>query len=442
MYAGPNSKNRQRPAISCWLVQDAASGWVVLQAALAGARQSSLGETMLVDAGGVRVAVAGSGNARSLSADALPRRVSRLSEPAELYLETSNEAVRVAPAWRPLGALGWGCDRGGMTVQSPRFGSWQTRWSRSELRIVRRKDAGPAAGWAIDADPAPHPDAKGALQFGIYARFGIYAELTVKDNHGSATQRLRWIEPGTFLMGSPDDEPGYFDDEGPQHEVTISKGFWLFDTPCRQALWQAVMGENPSYFKDPDRPVEQVNWDDVQAFLKRINALVPGLDLVLPTEAQWEYACRAGTETAIYSGNLEILGECNAPALDAIAWYSGNSGVDFDLEYGVDSSDWPAKQYPHTRAGIRRVGSKEPNAWGLYEMHGNVWEWCADHWHGAYAGGDAWIDADAEAGAYRVLRGGSWINYARYVRSAYRDALVPGYRNYYLGFRCARVQQS
>ena len=269
---------------------------------------------------------------------------------------------------------------------------------------------------------------------------GIFAGFTV----GGVHQRLRWIPPGRFLMGSPEDEPGRYDDEGPQHEVTLANGFWLFDTPCTQALWQAVMGENPSQFRSPDRPVETVSWDDVQTFLERINGLVPGLGLSLPSEAQWEYACRAGTQTALYSGPIEIRGQNNAPALDPIAWYGGNSGVGFDLAEGYDTSDWPEKQHPHTQAGTRVVGLKAPNRWGLYDMLGNVWEWCADPWHQSYDGapqdGSAW--QQPEAGASRVLRGGSWFDPARGVRSAYRSHGHPGRRRGSLGFRCARVQEA
>jgi len=200
------------------------------------------------------------------------------------------------------------------------------------------------------------------------------------------------------------------------------------------------MGENPSYFRSPERPVEQVSWEEVQEFLQRIEERIPGLGLVLPTEAQWEYACRAGTPTATYAGDLEILGDHNAPLLDAIAWYSGNSGVGFELDNGRDSSNWPEKQYPHERAGTRPVGLKEPNAWGLYDMLGNVWEWCTDGQR-PY-GSESVTDpiGPTKVGAERVLRGGSWYYDARYVRSACRSADDPGIRSAYFGFRCARVQ--
>jgi len=130
--------------------------------------------------------------------------------------------------------------------------------------------------------------------------FGAWANFRIDD----VEQRLRWIPPGRFSMGSPEEEEGRYDDEGPRHEVHISRGYWLFDTPCTQELWQAVRGTNPSEFQGAEHPVENVSWEDCQGFIEALNARLPGLGLRLPTEAQWEYACRAGTETARYAEDL------------------------------------------------------------------------------------------------------------------------------------------
>ncbi len=265
-------------------------------------------------------------------------------------------------------------------------------------------------------------------------RYGIWVELTVDE----VRQHLRWIVPGKFKMGSPRDESGRFDSEGPQHQVAITEGYWLFDTPCTQALWEAVMGDNPSYFKSPRRPVEQVSWDDCQQFVQRLNERIPGLKLGLPSEGQWEYACRAGSETATYAGALEIVGERNAPALDPIAWYGGNSGIDFELENGDDSTDWKEKQYEHTKAGTHPVGQKQPNQWGLYDMLGNVYEWCKDGQRD-YTNNDE-RDPLGPEGGERVFRGGCWFNAARSPRCAFRYAFDPDDHYSFLGFRCSRVQ--
>ena len=127
-------------------------------------------------------------------------------------------------------------------------------------------------------------------------------------------------------MGSPSDEWGRFDNEGPQRGATLTGDFWLFETPCTQAFWQAVTGTNPSRFQSPDRPVETVSFEDVATFLEKINAMVPGLKLELPSETQWEYATRAGTTTATYNGDLAEDGATQRRVLDPIAWWSGNSG--------------------------------------------------------------------------------------------------------------------
>jgi formylglycine-generating enzyme required for sulfatase activity len=200
------------------------------------------------------------------------------------------------------------------------------------------------------------------------------------------------------------------------------------------------MGKNPSRFQSPTRPVEQVSWHDVQDFLKRINDRIASLDLTLPSEAQWEHACRAGTETAIYTGALDILGENDAPALDPIAWYGGNSGVDFDLDNGYDSSNWPEKQYPHTRAGTRPVKLKRPNPWGLYDMLGNIWEWCQNSVRGYDENAQTNPIGSLKAVASYAVRGGCWITSAYNVRAACRGRISPDGRRDHIGFRCARVR--
>ncbi len=239
---------------------------------------------------------------------------------------------------------------------------------------------------------------------------GLYAEIAV----GAVRQRFRWIAPGTFRMGSPADEPERRDNEE-QHEVTLTCGYWLADTACTQALWKEVMGDNPSRIADDARrPVETVSWNDVQRFLVALNQRVEGLSARLPSEAEWEYACRAGTTTPFSFGAHITPEQVN---------YNGN--------------------YPYAggRKGLNRettvaVASLPANAWGLYEMHGNVWEWCADR-YGVYPTTPQRDPPGAASGAARVLRGGSWLNVGRRVRSARRDHIEPGLRYDDVGFRLA-----
>lgn len=259
-----------------------------------------------------------------------------------------------------------------------------------------------------------------------------------------AVYRFHWIPAGTFMMGSPETEPGHSASEV-QHLVTISQGFWMGETPVTQALWTAVMRSeaNPARFKDPNRPVERVSWHDAQRFLNTLNQHHPDFTMALPTEAQWEYACRAGSTEATYAGPITIVGEKNAPVLDAIAWYGGNSGLEYDLhEYG-DSSSWGEKQYPHTRAGTRKVGMRRRNGWGLQDMLGNVGEWCLDYYHESYGRPlsveKAAIDPKGPSeGSERVLRGGSWYSHAAKVRAAHRYHNIPSLRVGGVGFRLAR----
>ena len=180
-----------------------------------------------------------------------------------------------------------------------------------------------------------------------------------------------YIPPGNFMMGSPLDEPGRDDDEI-RHRVTLTRGFYLQTTEVTQGQWRAVMGFNPSNFKScgDDCPVETVTWQHVQAFIQGLNRREGGSRYRLPTEAEWEYACRAGSNTAIYTGHLRILGKRNAPALNAIAWYGGNSCI--DCPGGRHCSDWKEKRYSCSKYGPHPMGRKGPNALGLYDMLGNV----------------------------------------------------------------------
>ncbi|MEW6218738.1 MAG: formylglycine-generating enzyme family protein [Thermodesulfobacteriota bacterium] len=244
-------------------------------------------------------------------------------------------------------------------------------------------------------------------------QYGLFADWVYQ----GVTQRFRWIPPGQFRMGSPEDEPERWQDEGPRHEVLLTEGLWLADTACTQAMWQTVMGKNPSRFQGADRPVEKVSWNDVQRFLERINREWPGLELRLPSEAEWEYACRAGTETPFPFGTTITPEQVN---------YDGN------------------RPYAGGEKGLYRqetvaVQALPANAWGLYQMHGNVWEWCAD-WYGAYPAGPVIDPAGPERGTERVLRGGCWIFYARRCRSALRYWFGPGSRFVITGFRLARGQ--
>ena len=221
--------------------------------------------------------------------------------------------------------------------------------------------------------------------------------------------RFAWIPPGSFVMGSPEGEPGRYDDESPQHLVRFAGGFWMQTTPVTQAQWQAVMGNNPSYFKGvgSDAPVERVSWNDVQEFIQKLNSTTKETQFRLPTEAEWEYACRAGTTTKYYFGDDQDL-------LQKYAWHDTNS-----------------------KGTTHPVGQLIPNTWGLYDMHGNVWEWCQDHWSDTYeeVNANGVVRSALNDTETRVIRGGSWYANARNCRAANRRWFTPSNRNGDLGFR-------
>jgi formylglycine-generating enzyme required for sulfatase activity len=204
-----------------------------------------------------------------------------------------------------------------------------------------------------------------------------------------------WVPPGSFQMGS---ESGQVD-EKPVHRVTIGAGFYLGKYEVTQAQWQAVMGHNPSYFKGHNLPVEQVSWDDAALFVAKLNAQKDGYTYRLPTEAEWEYACRAGT-TGDYAGDL-----------DALAWYGNNSGrarLDAAEMARIDVQNY-YKRLMENGGQTHPVGSKLPNAFGLFDMHGNIWEWVQDYYSdGYYAQSPSTDPKGPEGGSQHVVRGGSW----------------------------------
>jgi len=323
------------------------------------------------EAGSPIAVIGGRGSALFIDGEGVPASGSLvLSDRSEhIAIDSGDERVVLGKSGCPAGMRGIGRDGEGLFVET------------SEGRRIT---------WPTWADRL------GLDEFGVYAEFGI----------GSVKQTMRLIQPGTFLMGSPETEDGRFDDET-QHEVTLTRAFWLADTACSQALWTSVVGENPSHFSDdPECPVETVSWEDVATFFRRLEHRYPDLALRLPTEAEWEYACRAGTTGAF--------------------WFGDRISTDY-VNYGnkVERTS-PVRALP-------------ANPWGLFHMHGNVWEWCGD-WSAPYSGHAAKDPVGPSTGAYRVVRGGSWFSVARNARAADRLAVHPSYRSHDLGCRFARGQ--
>jgi formylglycine-generating enzyme required for sulfatase activity len=263
-----------------------------------------------------------------------------------------------------------------------------------------------AAGWVCRASAAPRHTwrpAKAQLQ----AAKKIGRPVTITNSIG---MKFGLIPAGSFVMGSPPDEPKRFEDEGPRHRVIISRPFYLQMTEVTQAQYRAVMGRNPSYRRGCDRcPVETVTWQDAREFIRRLNAREKTDKYRLPTEAEWEYACRAGGGSAYHFGD-------DASRLGEFAWYWKNCG---------------RKTHP--------VGQKRPNGWGLYDLLGNVSEWCSD-WYGKYyyRNSPTQDPKGPSSGRYRVLRGGAHRGDPPTMRSACRDRNYPTSQYSLYGFRVVR----
>lgn len=230
-----------------------------------------------------------------------------------------------------------------------------------------------------------------------------YSEPEIRLTNGVGMEFV-YIEPGSFVMGSPSSEPGRYSNEIP-HRVTLTKGYYLQTTEVTQGQWRHVMGDNPSHFSEcgDDCPVERVSWHDAQDFIGKLNQIEGHGMLRLPTEAEWEYASRAGSGTPYADGNT----------LDEMGWYRDNS-----------------------EGQTHRVGQKKANAWGLHDMHGNVWEWCAD-WKGGYSSNPVADPKGPASGTDRILRGGGWLSGAKFCRSAVHSGGAPDSRLTNLGFRIA-----
>ncbi len=312
------------------------------------------------------------------------------------------------------------------------------QWSRRKILTgLGLVTMGGVAGIKIFAQPSSTPT--------IPTIFSKLTPLTEELPYGVKLTMVG-LPAGKFVMGSPQSDSGARKNESPQHEVTISS-FAIGKYPVTQAQWQAVMGHNPSYFKgwfNRNYPVEMVSWNDCQELCRRLSKLTGNI-YRLPSEAEWEYACRAGTTTRYYFGDYEAQ-------LGDYAWYGDNSGDDvlnvrkiyitqMNLIHKVGVGYY-TQHLRNNNCRTHPVGQKKPNPWGLYDMHGNVWEWCEDGWHNNYDGaptdGSAWNDNHFQESS-RVLRGGSWYTTPYYCRSACRASINRGKNDGHYGLRLVLV---
>ena len=292
-----------------------------------------------------------------------------------------------------------------------RFTKAEQTWLKAEQQYAKARRLHAEA----QTRPVPAWARVSESQINAAAAAGVAPAMGVDLGRGVRI-KLVYIPPGAFLMGSPPRERHRSEDEGPEHRVTFTRGIYMGIHEVTQAQWQAVMDTNPACFKGGRRPVEMVSWDDCQAFIRKLNSRGSG-NFRLPAEAEWEYACRAGTSTPFHFGATITTNQAN---------YDGNYA------------------YARGPKGVHRkqttvVGSFPYNAWGLYDMHGNVWEWCADwydsHW---YRRSPATDPGGPAAGSARLLRGGSWYSQPRECRSANRNGLGAEYRSWFCGFRVVR----
>ena len=315
-----------------------------------------------------------------------------------------------------------------------------TRWPAAQSTLEYRVNWGDGTTYETPADPSSMShtyDTAGAYTIDVIVKdqdlMADRVQLQIVTGIGAGQSEtltlpgnvpldMVWCPPGTYMMGRYAGEQDSFSDESAQHQVTLTKGLWLGKYEITQAQWKAVMGSNPSTFQGDaygntdNRPVETVSWNDVQTFITSLKALLPGKDFRLPTEAEWEYACRAGNRVPpvrYYWGN-----DSSYAQIVDYAWYTSNSS-----------------------AQTHDVGGKTANAWGLFDMSGNVWEWCEDDYHATYTAsapgdGSAWVGSPR--GTYRQRRGGGWNNYGLACRSAYRGSDTPAWTANTLGFRLAR----
>ncbi|MGM9831012.1 MAG: formylglycine-generating enzyme family protein [Paludibacteraceae bacterium] len=235
--------------------------------------------------------------------------------------------------------------------------------------------------------------------FKVITQGGDVRTITVK----GVSFKMIQVEGGTFTMGATSEQGNdAYGDEKPTHRVTLSD-YYIGETEVTQALWKAVMGSNPSYYKGDNLPVEQVSWEDCQTFIQKLNSLT-GLRFAFPTEAQWEYAARGGKKSKGYK-------YAGSNSIGQVAWYKDNSN-----------------------SKTHAVATKQPNELGLYDMSGNVYEWCQD-WYGSYSSAAQTNPTGASSGSSRVNRGGGFYYDARYCRVSYRYGDAPTYRSGYLGLR-------